>query len=244
MNLIGERKPVDGVLSHWGASAQNLECPLHTSVVGRTYVAEGTAHRRGASTDWRWVLGGTSGARARSPVRFDEATAEKIENFFRWRYRTLVALALFLGVSQQEAEDAVSATMEEMVGRWPEIRNPAAYARRAVMSNLIKAKERSRKLIHRLKERGHASPDAHFDQAMTIWENQQWVDQLLSSLPPAQREVLAYLVEGFKPAEVAILLGKTPACVRKNLQLAVERLRAREDLAGFRPANAPKKEGR
>jgi DNA-directed RNA polymerase specialized sigma24 family protein len=78
---------------------------------------------------------------------------------------------------------------------------------------------------------------------MTIWENWQWVNQLLSSLPPAQREVLTYVVKGFKPAEVAILLGKTPASVRKNLQLAVERLRAREDLAGFRPANSLRKEG-
>jgi DNA-directed RNA polymerase specialized sigma24 family protein len=97
-------------------------------------------------TDWRWVLGGTSRARARSVPGLDETTAEKITDFFDRRYRKLMALALFLGATQQEAEDAVSAAMEEMVRRWHEIRDPVVFARRAVVSNLIKAKERPRQL--------------------------------------------------------------------------------------------------
>ncbi|HMH90225.1 MAG TPA: sigma-70 region 4 domain-containing protein [Streptosporangiaceae bacterium] len=44
--------------------------------------------------------------------------------------------------------------------------------------------------------------------------------QLLESLPPAQREVLACMVDMFPRKEIAQLLGKTDAAVRQNLHAA------------------------
>ena len=41
--------------------------------------------------------------------------------------------------------------------------------------------------------------------------------QLLESLPPAQREVLACMIDMLTPQEIAQLLGKTEAAVRQNL---------------------------
>jgi hypothetical protein len=45
-------------------------------------------------------------------------------------------------------------------------------------------------------------------------------------------------VAGFKPVEIAGLLGKTPETVRKNLQFAVHRLRSHEDLAQYGAAGS------
>lgn len=44
--------------------------------------------------------------------------------------------------------------------------------------------------------------------------------QILSSLPPAQREVLALVVDGFTPVEIARMLGGTAVAVRQNLRAA------------------------
>jgi DNA-directed RNA polymerase specialized sigma24 family protein len=47
---------------------------------------------------------------------------------------------------------------------------------------------------------------------------------LLKSLPPAQREVLACMVDTFTRQEIAQLLGKTEVAVRQNLCAARKRL--------------------
>jgi DNA-directed RNA polymerase specialized sigma24 family protein len=62
------------------------------------------------------------------------------------------------------------------------------------------------------------------DTGLTIWEDKQWVTQVLASLSPAQREVMAFIVDDFTPGEVAALLGKTPAAVRQNMCAARHRL--------------------
>ena len=55
--------------------------------------------------------------------------------------------------------------------------------------------------------------------------------RLLGTLPPAQREVMTLAYEGLTGREIATLLGKDPATVRKNLQLARDRLRRDPDVS-------------
>jgi DNA-directed RNA polymerase specialized sigma24 family protein len=50
------------------------------------------------------------------------------------------------------------------------------------------------------------------------------VTALLTALPPAQKEVLACIVDEFTLRETAELLGKTEAAVRQNLCAARKRL--------------------
>ena len=58
-----------------------------------------------------------------------------------------------------------------------------------------------------------------------MWEDSQWVRELLNSLPPRQQEVMALIIDEFRPAEIAALLGKDAAAVRQNLLAARRRLR-------------------
>jgi DNA-directed RNA polymerase specialized sigma24 family protein len=60
---------------------------------------------------------------------------------------------------------------------------------------------------------------------ITVWEDQQWVDELLATLPPQQRAVMQEFLAGSTPTEIAEILGKTPATVRQNLQNARRNLR-------------------
>jgi RNA polymerase sigma factor (sigma-70 family) len=140
------------------------------------------------------------------------------EELFRDAYQALLRDAIFAGGSPHEAEDAVSAALEEVLRRWDRIDNPRAYARKATISILIKNKERGQeRLRDRIIERGEYPIEQDTDPGLTVWEEQEWVLQLLESLPPAQREVLACMVDLFPRKEIAQLLGKTDAAVRQNL---------------------------
>jgi RNA polymerase sigma factor (sigma-70 family) len=140
------------------------------------------------------------------------------EELFRDAYQALLRDAIFAGGSPHEAEDAVSAALEEVLRRWDRIDNPRAYARKATISILVKNKERGQQRIRdRIIQRGEFPIGPDLDPGLTVWEEQEWVMQLLESLPPAQREVLACMVDMFPRKEIAQLLGKTDAAVRQNL---------------------------
>ena len=50
---------------------------------------------------------------------------------------------------------------------------------------------------------------------------------MLSTLPPAQREVFELVLAELDAKEIADLLGKTPATIRQNLAHARRRLKAK-----------------
>jgi RNA polymerase sigma factor (sigma-70 family) len=153
------------------------------------------------------------------------ASKQNFEEFYRSSYRLLLRDVIVAGGSPHEAEDALAAAMVEVIQRWDRISNPRAYARRAGISNLIKNRQRGLpRLRDRLIERGAVPAPQEPDLALTAWEDREWVTQLLSSLPPAQQEVLACVVDEFKPKEIAELLGKTEAAVRQNLCAARAKL--------------------
>jgi RNA polymerase sigma factor (sigma-70 family) len=147
------------------------------------------------------------------------------EQFYREAYQPLMRDAIFAGGNWHEAEDAVSAAMTEVLQRWDKIVSPRAYARRAVISNLIKNQQRGlRRVRERLIQRGAVPPEHDLDPGLMVWEQREWVMLLLKSLPPAQREVLACMTDMLTPHEIAQRLGKTEAAVRQNLCAARKRL--------------------
>lgn len=151
---------------------------------------------------------------------------EVVETFYRAHYRTLLKTAIYVGASVEEAEDAVEWAIVDVLDRGEEIEDPLAYARRAVVNNFIKQRTRQRRLIRRLIERAvYTSHDPGQEARLTLWEDKQWVQQLLDYLPPEQRKVMAFIVAGFKPAELAILFGKDSAAIRQTLMQARRKLR-------------------
>jgi RNA polymerase sigma factor (sigma-70 family) len=152
---------------------------------------------------------------------------EEQAQFFRRNYKILCKAARVVGATGDQAEEAVSDAMKEVLRRWPELDDPLSYARRAVFTNFIKQKKRDGDRVLRTIAGGYVTPDGANDAGLLIWEDRQWVHQMLASLPPAQREVMACVVDGLEPHEIGELLGKTAVTVRKNLQLAREKLKRR-----------------
>jgi len=127
--------------------------------------------------------------------------------------------------SIEEAEDAADETTTYLYRRWGEIAEPRAYARKAVINAVAKAKKRDGERFDRTVAGGHVTPEADDGRALVAWEDQEWVLQHLRALPPAQQEVMAGIFDEMSTAEIAAALGKTEATVRKNLQWARERLK-------------------
>ena len=160
--------------------------------------------------------------------RLKALPSEGFSDFFRDYYRPLVRDVIFVGGHPEEAEDAVSAAMTEVFERWDTIENPQAYARRAAINHAIRNRQRGLlRITERLVERGDVPHEGDLDPGLLVWEQREWVTLLLKSLSPAEREVLACVVDAFRPQEIAQLLGKTETAVRQNLHTARKRLAAR-----------------
>jgi RNA polymerase sigma factor (sigma-70 family) len=145
------------------------------------------------------------------------AYVDDYDDFFDRTYPLLLKVALASGANIEEAEDAVDETMAYLYRRWGEIAEPRAYARKAVINAVAKAKKRDGERFDRTVAGGHVTPEADDGRALIIWEGQQWVLQHLSALPPAQQEMMAGVFDEMSTAEIAATLGKTEATVRKNL---------------------------
>jgi RNA polymerase sigma factor (sigma-70 family) len=146
--------------------------------------------------------------------------------FYRAHYRDLLRSAMYAGATKREADEAAQAVMKEVLKHWSKLKDPLAYARRGVVSNYIKDKTRGLdRTRHRLVERGAGTAEGREDPNLTVWENREWVMQILQSLPPGQREVMAFIIDGFAPTEVAALLGRSPDAVRQSLCAARRRLK-------------------
>lgn len=134
---------------------------------------------------------------------------------------------MIAGATKDEAEDAASQAMLEMLRKWPVQPRPLAYARRAVVHNYIKARARgNQRIVQRLIERGHVLRDEGAeDSRLTESEDSQWAADVLRLLPPAQREVMERIVQGQSCDQTPGVPGKSSQAVRRNLCDARVRLR-------------------
>lgn len=177
-----------------------------------------------------------------------QAAPQDFTSFFRSTYRQVVQAVMYAGATEQEADEAVAAAMEDVLRRWDQISSPRAYARKAAVSHFIREKKRGNDRTRRqLAEYAEARQDGVEDAGLTVWEDRQWVAQILGALPPAQREVMTFITDGFTPSEVAELLGKTSEAVRQNLCAARARLTVAlldQDDNALRPAPTPRWPGK
>lgn len=148
--------------------------------------------------------------------------------FYRARYRLLVRHVLYVGGSPHEAEDAAQAAMLAVYRRWELISDREAYAKRSAINEFLKARQRGQHTvcIDDL-DREPAATGHSVEGEVISWITRDSLFRLLRELPEKQREVMAFIVDECTPAEIAELLGRTPAAIRRNLTVARERLRAR-----------------
>jgi RNA polymerase sigma factor (sigma-70 family) len=165
---------------------------------------------------------------AASPGGEPPETGE-FERFFRANYRGVVRVVMYAGATQHEAEDAAQEAFIDVYRKWDAIKNPLAYACRAAVTLFISRKKRGLpRVIKRLLEYGEGRQEGAEDPDLNMWAGREWVRELLDFLPKGQRDTLALILDGYTPPQIAELLGKKPATVRRSLCSARRRLK--EDL--------------
>jgi RNA polymerase sigma-70 factor (ECF subfamily) len=151
------------------------------------------------------------------------------DEFFRREYRAIVKAVMYAGAGLEDAEDSASTAMIEAYLSWSLLVNPVAWVRTAAIHNFVHNVRRERKRPA-LETRA-----TRLDRALSPPTADEGDDGLvvtaLRGLPPAQRTVMALVLDGYEPVEIAELLGTIPDTVRSNLRHAKHRLRC--DLRDF-----------
>jgi RNA polymerase sigma factor (sigma-70 family) len=156
-------------------------------------------------------------------------TRDEFEAFYLAHYRELMKIAMAvamtsLGGTKQQAEDAVHQSLQKLVVKWDEVRDPLLYVRRAVINQLWENGRRAK--THRAAAPLIAQPEQRPDPGLSTYEGREWVMQKLNELSPVQKRVMALVVDDLPTNQIAELLDQSPEAVRQNLYQARKKLKA------------------
>jgi RNA polymerase sigma factor (sigma-70 family) len=141
--------------------------------------------------------------------------------FYRKTTKQLVAFLILQGAPLHDAAVIAQDTMTLAYRRWDTIDHPRAWSYRVASRALV----RKLSTVH---EEPVAEPLNPLLRATEVehWEQHQDVARMLARLPGRQRQVMAWTLSEYTPAEIATELRMTPEAVRASLYQARRTLRA------------------
>ena len=158
----------------------------------------------------------TAGAEAGAlPARSGALRDAPFAEFFRAEHKKLVRFVIAIGADGDEAAEIAQAAFVKAFEGWEGIRAPRAWIRRVAVNELTAARRAARR------ETPQATlPDAPGPLstaiAVELTEEARQVLAVLQALPPRQRQVMAWIIDGFGAAEIAGELGVSPESVRQS----------------------------
>lgn len=175
-----------------------------------------------------------------APQRRDGGADEEFSAFYREFVPVLVAFLQNYGCELFEARDIAQETMLKLYSRWAVVEHRGAWSYRMAF------REYSARHPGPGARSADAFPDnvtALADDARSLWKREHDLLMALEDLPRRQREVMAWTLEGYSPAEVAYELGLTPSEVRSNLYEARTSLQSWFNAKALERSRAPRAEG-
>jgi RNA polymerase sigma-70 factor (ECF subfamily) len=163
-------------------------------------------------------------------------TRGQLEAFYTAEYLKLIKVLVLLGATAEEAEDATQKAMTDFTKRSRTDKapaHPAAYVRRAAINFFFKERQRERERLSRELRGGHLVIEAHLDDRLTAWDDEQYIERLLKCLTPVQREVIRLVLDGWSTREIAEKLGKNDGNIRQHLKNGRDRLKQNPEIAAL-----------
>lgn len=137
--------------------------------------------------------------------------------FYRDFVRDLVAFLMMNGAGFADAAEVAQDTMTKAYQRWSTIDHPKAWARTVAFRAWTRRAVSNREdPVEYLPERGALMPSADAE----AWINRHDLVSALDRLPPRQRQVMAWNIAGYSPAEIATEVGISADAVRASLMKA------------------------
>jgi RNA polymerase sigma factor (sigma-70 family) len=160
------------------------------------------------------------------PAGSDGLRDLEFARFFRAEHKKLIRFVIAIGAGSEEAAEIAQVAFVKAFESWDVIRAPRAWIRRVAVNELTAARQAARR------ETPQATlPDAparvSTALAVELTEEARQVLFALQALPPRQRQVMAWIIDGFGAAEIARELGVSPQSVRQS------HAKARKNLGRF-----------
>jgi len=134
----------------------------------------------------------------------------------------LIWFVMGLGADAHSAADVAQSAFAEAFGAWDSIQHPAAWLRRVAGRLFYRQLATRETLVEEVPDqRGPRSGVSE----MELRDQARAVLAALAELPPKQRQVMAWSIDGFTPGEIADHLGVDSASVRQNLAKARKHLK-------------------
>jgi len=142
---------------------------------------------------------------------------EAFSTFYRRFFPTLVAFLMWQGAKLQDAAEIVQETMCEAYRYWSRIRNPEAWTRQVASRKLV------RHIAQVVQEEEPTNEVPEHSSLLRLtnvaaWEQEHDILSLLDKLPPRQRQVMAWTLDGYKPSEIAAELRISADAARASLK--------------------------
>lgn len=142
---------------------------------------------------------------------------------------SLVWFVMSLGADAHRAADVAQSAFAEAFAVWDRIQHPTAWLRRVAgrlyYRHLLPHETSVEEVPDRQGPLSAASVVELHDEARRVLA-------ALADLPPKQRQVMAWTIDGFSPAEIARELDVDPATVRQSLAKARKNLKHLLGIAG------------
>ncbi|WP_084497393.1 RNA polymerase sigma factor [Nocardia amamiensis] len=147
----------------------------------------------------------------------EQLNREQFSAFYRANIAKLVGFLVTQGARVADATDIAQDTMIQLWQSWSKIQSPLAWARVVAGRELVR--------------RYSALEQDHIDEAeysallgcatdVDDWVQSAAYQEALTTLPPRQRQILVWTMQGYSPAEIARELQLKAATVRSNLRKA------------------------
>lgn len=142
---------------------------------------------------------------------------------------SLVWFVMSLGADAHRAADVAQSAFAEAFAVWARIEHPTAWLRRVAgrlyYRHLVPQETPVEDVPDRQGPLSAAGEVELHDEAHRVLA-------VLADLPPKQRQVMAWTIDGFSPAEIARELDVDPATIRQSLAKARKNLKEQLGIAG------------
>ncbi|MFC5959037.1 RNA polymerase sigma factor [Streptomyces pratens] len=158
-----------------------------------------------------------------APAQQRESVARvEFAQFYEQHMAKLVRHLMRQGAGSHEAAEAAQAAFAEAFVKWETIETPAAWLRKVAIRLYLRQPVRREHLTDDIPELpGGACPL----RSVELKEEETRVYAALAALPPLQRAVLAWHLDGFITKEIGDALDMSQEAVRQNLSRGRARLK-------------------
>ncbi|MFD5575256.1 RNA polymerase sigma factor, partial [Streptomyces cadmiisoli] len=158
----------------------------------------------------------------RPPRQPQEQAQSEFDAFYRREMPKVTVFLVNLGASVYEAADAAhEAFLTLLPDKWRDLEHPRAWLRTVAYRKYLRQTTTRTQPMDPVPDRpGGTCPV----DLVLLTEQQKSVLDALGQLPPAEREAMAWKLDGFNHEQTAQALGKSPAAVRQAYMRARQRL--------------------